>query len=159
MSPRHQFNIRERIDLIKKFMLFLFIFGIIATIYFFRPLNVENVFPEWDNVEKISFLTWMEVGKDAEFKDFEIKEKELDYFKNLLELRKFRRTFGAKNIQSQTTSYDILIVHKSSNYNIIIINDRGYVVVEERNSKKKFKILSSKNDALIKLIDEMSFGK
>ena len=106
----------------------------------------------------MSFLTWMEVGKDAEFKDFEIKEKELDYFKTLLDLTKFRRTFGATNIQSQTTSYDILIVHKSSNYNIII-NDRGYVVVEERNSKKKYKILSSNNDTLIKLIDEMSLGK
>ena len=139
-------------------MLFLFIFGIIATIYYFRPLNAENVFPEWDNIENMSFLTWMEVGKDAEFKDFEIKEKELDYFKTLLDLTKFRRTFGATNIQSQTTSYDILIVHKSSNYNIII-NDRGYVVVEERNSKKKYEILSSNNDTLIKLIDEMSLGK
>lgn len=127
---------------------------IIGTIYYFRPLSANNVFPELENVEKIAFIVRFDEKKDTEFKKIEIKEKEVDYFINLLEMTKYRRVIGETNIQSQTNAFDIVIVHKSSNYSIVI-NKKGYVVVDEMNSKKKYKILSSKNDTLIKLIDEM----
>ncbi|WP_158093210.1 hypothetical protein [Gottfriedia solisilvae] len=130
----------------------------IGTIYYFRPINANNVFPELKNVEKIAFIVRFDEKKDAEFKNIEIKEKEVDYFINLLEMSKYRRVFGETNIQSQTSAFDIAIAHNSSNYSIVI-NNKGYVVVNEMNSKKKYKILSSKNDTLIKLINEMLNGK
>lgn len=142
-----------------KNLIFLFcIIVIIGTIYYFRPLNANNVFPELENVEKIAFIVRFDEKKDAEFKNIESKEKEVDYFINLLEMSKYRRVFGETNIQSQTNAFDIVIVHKSSKYSIVI-NNKGYVVVDEMNSKKKYKILSSKNDTLIELIDEMLNGK
>lgn len=144
---------------IKNLIYLVCVIVILGTIYFFRPISANNVFPELENVEKITFIVRFYEKKDAEFKNIEIKEKELvDYFINLLEMTKYRRVFGETNIQSQTNAIDIVIVHNSSNYSIVI-NNKGYVVVDEKNSKKKYKILSSKNDTLIKLIDEMFIGK
>jgi len=122
--------------------------------YYFRSLSANNVFLELENTEKIVFTVKFDEKKEKEFKNIEIKEKEVDYFINLLEMTKYRRAFGETNIQSQTNAFDILIVHNSSNYSIVI-NNKGYVVVDGKNGKKKYKILSSKNDTLIKLIDQM----
>ncbi|MBP0723853.1 hypothetical protein J5Y03_01485 [Bacillus sp. RG28] len=145
-------------NFIQNIIFLLCIIVIIGTIYYFRPLSANNVFPELENVEKIAFIVRFDEKKDAEIKNIEIKEKEVDYFINLLEMTKYQRVFGETNIQSQTNAFDIVIVHNSSNYSIVI-NNKGYVVVDEMNSKKKYKILSSKNDTLIKLIDEMLNSK
>lgn len=131
---------------------------IIGTIYYFRPFGAKNVFPELENLEKVAFIVRFDEKKDSEFKNIEIKGKEVDYFINLLEMTKYRRVFGEKNIQSQTNALDIVIVHNSSNYSIVI-NNKGYVVVDEMYSKKKYKIISSKNDPLTEFIDEMLNGK
>jgi hypothetical protein len=109
---------------------------------------------ELENVSKINFNVRFDDKKDNEFLMVEIKGKEMEYFTNLLNMTKYRRAFGSTNIQSQAKAYDIVIVHNSNNYSIVI-NDSGYVVVDVRNSKKKYKILSSKNDTLLKLIDEL----
>ncbi|WP_088044590.1 hypothetical protein [Bacillus sp. EAC] len=145
-------------NFIQNLIFLLCIIVIIGTIYYFRPLSANNVFPELENAEKIAFIVRFDEKKDSEFKKIEIKGKEVDYFINLLEMTKYQRVFGETNIQSQTNAFDIVIVHNSSNYSIVI-NNKGYVVVDEMNSKKKYKILSSKNDTLIKLIDEMLYGK
>ncbi|WP_199617175.1 hypothetical protein [Paenibacillus alkalitolerans] len=142
-----------------RILIFLLCFiSIVGTMYYFRPLNANNVFLELENVERIVFSVRFDEKKDIEFVNAEIKGKEVEYFINLLEMTKYRRVFGETNIQSQADAYDIVIVHNSNNYSIVI-NDSGYVVVDVRNSKKKYKILSSKNDTLLKLIDEMIMPK
>ncbi len=151
-------KLTKKNNFIQNLIFLLCIIVIIGTIYYFRPLSANNVFPELENAEKIAFIVRFDEKKDSEFKKIEIKGKEVDYFINLLEMTKYQRVFGETNIQSQTNAFDIVIVHNSSNYSIVI-NNKGYVVVDEMNSKKKYKILSSKNDTLIKLIDEMLYGK
>ncbi|SEM22825.1 hypothetical protein SAMN04488688_11070 [Paenibacillus sp. cl141a] len=138
---------------IKVFLFFLFVILIIGTIYYFRPQSANDVF-ELNDVEKINFNVRFDETKDSKFLNTEISGEDVDYFINLLELSKYQRVFGGTNIQSQTNAYDIVIVNKSNNYSIVI-NDRGYVVVEVSNNEKKYKILSSKSDTLIKLIDYM----
>ncbi|MFD2444060.1 hypothetical protein ACFSO7_08685 [Bacillus sp. CGMCC 1.16607] len=142
---------------IQNLIILLCTIAIIGAIYYFRPLSANNVFPELENVEKVTFVVRFDEKKDTEFKNIEIIE-EVEYFINLLEMTKYRRVYGEMNIQSQSNAFDILIVHNSNNYSIVI-NNRGYVVVDEMHSEKKYKILSSKNDTLIKLIDEMLIGK
>jgi hypothetical protein len=113
---------------------------------------------ELKNVEKINFNVRFDEIKDSKFLNTEISGEDADYFIHLLELSKYRRVLGGTNIQSQTNAYDIVIVNKSNNYSIVI-NDRGYVVVEVSNNEKKYKILSSRSDTLIKLIDDMLMTK
>jgi len=146
--------VTKKSNFIQNLIVPLCIIVMIGTIYYFRPISAINVFPELENVERIAFIVQFDEKKDAESKNIELKEKEVDYFINLLEMTKYRRVFGEKNIQSHTNAFDIVVVHNTSNYSIVI-NNKGYVVVDEMNSKKKYKILSSKNDTLIKLIDEM----
>lgn len=126
--------------------------------YFFRPLSATEVFPKLENANKIVLISKFDDIKDNEALNIEIKDKELEYFINLLQATKYRRTLGKTNVQSQAKAYDILLVHNSNNY-IIVINNRGYVVVDVMGNKKKFKILSSKKDTLLKLINQMQERK
>lgn len=139
---------------IRNLVFLLLIISIISSMYYFRPINANNVFLGLENVDKIVFSVRFDEKKDSEFLNAEIKGQQVEYFKNLLEMTKYRRVFGSTNIQSQTNAYDIVLVHNSNNYSIVI-NDRGYVVVDVMNNEKKYKILSSENDTLLKLIDKM----
>ncbi|GAA0400175.1 hypothetical protein [Paenibacillus motobuensis] len=135
-------------------IIILCIISIVGTMYYFRPLNANSVFPELESIEKVIFNVRFDEKKSSKFLETEIKGREAEYFVDLLEMTKYRRVFGRTNIQSQTNAYDIVIVYNSNNYSIVI-SDRGYVVVDVISNKKKYKILSSKSDTLLKLVDEM----
>ncbi|CEG27095.1 hypothetical protein [Bacillus sp. B-jedd] len=139
----------------KLFVLFLCLAGIF---YYFRPLSAEQVFPSLKRAEKVTIMMSFEEGKGQRFINEEYKGKDLEKFIRFLETATYTRAFGEKNIQSQANAYDILIVLDSNNYSVVI-NDDGDVVVDTRNSKKKYTIYRSKDDSLISLIDQMLEGK
>ncbi|WP_316568826.1 hypothetical protein [Neobacillus sp. YIM B06451] len=134
--------------------LFLSISLIVGIVYYFRPLNAYQVFPELDNVKRVQFVVRFQerLAQEPIYSELEVKDTEA--FIHILEKARYQRAFGATNIQSQTNAYDILLVIPEGNYSIVL-NDKGYVLVDERNSKKKYKILSSKKEGLINLIDEL----
>ncbi|RHW38141.1 hypothetical protein D1B31_15300 [Neobacillus notoginsengisoli] len=132
-------------------LIFLFIAG---TLYYFRPLDAEKVFPKLYRVEKVTLVVKFEGEKEQEFIDLELTGDKAETFIGLIGMAKYRRAFGKMNIQSQTNAYDTLFVLDSNNYSVVI-NDQGYVVVDTGTSEKKYKVLSSKKDSLIRLIDEI----
>ncbi|WP_096153286.1 MULTISPECIES: hypothetical protein [Bacillus] len=143
---------------LRTFLLLLIILSIFFTIFYFRPLSAQEVFPEMDNIEKIDFLSRFHSQKEPDRLTVQLTGEEMEYFKSLLEMPKYRRSLGKTNIHTWENAYDIVIFHKSSNYSIVI-NDKGYVVVEGRYNKTKYKIISSKDHTLLSLFDELIFPK
>ena len=127
---------------------------VISTMYFFRPLNANNIFQELNNVNRVAFSVRFYEKENSVFLNAVIRGQQLEYFLNLLEMTHYRRVFGSTNIQSQANAYDIVFVQNSNNYSVVI-NDRGYIVVDTRGTTKKYQILSSEKNTLLKFVDEM----
>ena len=125
-----------------------------ASFYYFRPLPASDIFRELDDVVKISIDLRFYDGKQ-EVILLELVDKEVKTFQNFLNLTKYQRAFGSTNLKNQANDFEItMVLHNSDNYSISI-NDTGKVVVFQRKGAKKYRILSSKEDVLFKLIAEL----
>ena len=139
----------------KRVIISIFFISLFAsTVYFFRPLHANQVFTNWDQTKAISFVVRFDEEQEPVFQNIELKNDKMQHIQDLFELPRYRRAFGNTNIQSQSNAYDMLLVQESSNYSILIY-DQGFVIVDIQNNKKKYRILSSQKDTLMKLVDEM----